>query len=141
MPAKSEINKRSRSHRVVTAACPQWRVVKQGATLSDGTRQCTLAVTHTDVPAGVVRDSGGGTGGAVGSDVSVGQDGEYPIEIAATVAVGDQLVVDSTGAIGRVKPVGATAKPYWVVGIAREAVAFAAGVTANVEFRPFFVPA
>lgn len=140
MAARAEINKRSRTMKVVTAISPINRVVKQGADLTDGTRQCTLAVTHTDVPAGVVRDSGGGSGGAIGSDVSVGQDGEYPIEVAANVAIGDVLVVDSTGAIGRVKPVGATAKPYWVVGVARSAQANV-GSTAQVEYRPYLVPA
>lgn len=139
MAAKSLVNKRSKSHRVVTTAVPQYRVVKQGATLTDDTRQCTLAAAILDVPLGVSLDTGGNPAspGAVGVDLQIGQDGEYPVEVAAAVVIGDILIVDATGGIGRVKPVGATARPYWVVGVARSAQP-TIGSTAQVEFRPMF---
>ncbi len=139
---QTENKLRSRTMRG-TAAVSKFRVVTQGADSADYFRTCIQAAAVTDVPAGISRnditapDAGPP---AVNYEGSIGQEGEFPVEVAAAVAVGDRLIVDSVGGIGRVKPVGAQAAPYWEVGIARTLQA-TIGSVCQCEWRPRYVPA
>jgi hypothetical protein len=133
---------RSRTFRG-TALVNKFRVVKQGADSTDYFRTCIQATAVTDVPAGVSRNEIAAPvvgPPAVNYEGSIGQLGEFPVEVAAAVAVGDRLIVDSVGGIGRVKPVGGTALPYWTVGIARTLQA-TIGSTCQVEWNPQYHPA
>ncbi len=124
-----------------TAAVSKFRVVTQGADSADFFRTCIHAAAITDVPAGISRnDIAAPVVGppAVNYEGSVGQLGEFPVEVAAAVAVNDRLIVDSVGGIGRVKPVGAAVAPYWEIGIARTLQA-TIGSTCQIEYAPRFV--
>jgi len=118
MAAFSENRIFSRTFRV-TATVNPYRVLTQGADSSDTFRTAIQAAAITDLPVGFSR--GTTTSVASGNEISAGILGEYPVEVAAAVAIGDELIVDSVGGIGRVKPVGATVAPYWIVGRARSA--------------------
>lgn len=137
MAAKSEVNKASRTLRV-TATVNPYRVMKQGADSSDEFRTGIQAAAITDVPVGFSR--GQTTAAVNGEEISAGYLGEFPVEIAAAVAIGDELIVDSVGGIGRVKPKGVVAPPYWKVGRARSAET-TVGNTCQVEADFCYVPA
>lgn len=117
------------------AALSKFRVAKQGADSATYERTATQAAAVTDVPLGITRNAI--TSGGVGS---VGQEGEFPVEVAAAVAVNDRLIVDDVAGIGRVKPVGSTLPPYWEVGIARTLQGTIGGIC-QVDFAPKYVPA
>ena len=131
---QTEIRSRSRTFRA-TAAVSRFRVVTQGADSTDFFRTVTQAALITSVPAGISRNAI-----ASGEEGSVGQAGEFPVEVAAAVAINDELIVDAVGAIGRVKPKGATVAPYWRIGIARSAQATVGGIC-QIEYNPVLVTA
>lgn len=139
---QTEIRKRSRTMRA-TALVEKFRVVTQGADSTDYFRTCIQSAAPTDVPAGISRNQilAPVVGPpAVTYEGSIGQDGEFPVEVAAAVAINDILIVDSAGGIGRVKPVGAQLPPYWKLGIARSVQATIGGVC-QIEYAPEYVPA
>jgi hypothetical protein len=131
---QTENRLRSRTFRG-TAALSKFRVATQGADSSDFFRTVIQAAAVTDVPAGITRNAI-----VSGEEGSVGQEGEFPCEVAAAVAVNDLLIVDAIGGIGRIKPVGSQQPPYWIVGIARTLQA-TIGSVCQVEWRPRYVPA
>jgi len=141
--AQNQVENKTRSRTFRgTALVEKFRVVKQGADSSDYFRTCIQSTAVTDIPAGISRNQilAPVVGPpAVNYEGSIGQLGEFPVEVAAAVAVNDRLIVDSIGAIGRVKPVGAQLPPYWEVGIARTLQA-TIGETCQVEYLPRYVP-
>lgn len=134
MAAASERNKGSITGKSSAIVAP-YRIVKQGTESSDNYRQFSHAAAITDMPGGVSR--GPSAAAASGDLFSVGDFGEFEVEVAAACVVGDQLIVDSVGGIGRVKPKGAAVAPYWVVGRCTGAQA-TIGSRCKLIYAPFY---